>query len=277
MKQVLVWLCILVSTYAYSQNKKTEKIEREGILLYRLEKGSWYGTDDMLERFASKKDSIGGYLSYETNAHTITTIFFNRYNYDKILARYEFDSLTKPVPRKIDSINTVATATEKRLITIRQDAAKRAFANEDSFFKFYKNTALNFIPVIDKDGSRVYVVTGPKIPNVVLLGNDYKLDYNKKDEFVDKMKIHNSIIQLPYKSENKDEPIVTTYHSHVVTDYISSTDICTLLLYKDFLQWDEHIVMSEKEVSIFDLEKESLFAIKRKAWDKINSQKNNDK
>lgn len=274
MNKITIFLIVFSSILSYSQNKESEKILKEGKLLFRLEKGSWYGTDDMLERFGNKRDSIGGYLSYETEQNTINTIFFSRYDSDKILIRYEFDSLPQTKPRRIDTINQKASSLEKSLIRIRQDAKDRAYSNEDKFFNFYENTALNFIPVINKNGKNVFVLTGPQVSGIVLLGNDYKLSYDKKNEFKKKEKIHNSILQFPYTSEDKENPTVSTIHSHVVTEYISSTDICTLLLYKNYVEWNQHIVMSEKEVSIFDLEKESLFTMKRKDWDKIY---NNDK
>ncbi len=257
-------------TISYSQNKETKEILKEGKLLFRLEKGSWHGTDDMLSRFKTKKDSIGGYLSYETEDNNINTIFFNRFNSDEILIRYTFDSLPKVNPIKIDTLNNIASELEKNLILIRQDAKDKVSSNKDDFFKFYENTALNFIPVIQEKKRTVFILTGPRVGGVVLIGNDYKLSYDKKNRFEKKMKIHNSILQFPYQSDNKENPTVQTFHSHIITKYISSTDICTLLLYKDYVEWKKHIVISKKEVSIFDLEKESLFTMKRKAWEKMS-------
>lgn len=271
MQKIILTLFILSSSFLYSQNKETEKILNEGKLLFRLEKGSWYGTDNMLAKFKGKKDSVGGYLSYENSEKKINTIFFSRFDSDKILLRYEFDSLPKPEPIKIDTLNHIATELEKSLISIRQDAKDRAYANEDKFFNFFKNTSLNFIPVITKKERNVFVLTGPQVSEIVLLGNDYKLSYDKKSKYKKKEKIHNSILQFPYNSGDKENPTVSTIHSHIITEYISSTDICTLLLYKNYVEWNQHIVMSEKEVSIFDLEKESLFTMKRKAWEKIYS------
>jgi hypothetical protein len=105
----------------------------------------------------------------------------------------------------------------------------------------------------------------------VIIGNDYIINYDKNNAFKDKSKIHNSILQFPYTSENGENAIESTYHSHVVTDYISSTDICTLLLYRDYVEWKQHIVISQKEVSIFNLEHETLFTMKKKDWEKINN------
>lgn len=270
MQKAIIILFIMSSSLIYSQNKETDKILNEGKLLFRMEKGSWYGTDDMLARFITKKDSVGGYLSYETDENKINTIFFSRFNPDDILIRYEFDSLPKPEPIKIDTLNHIATDLEKSLISIRQDARDKAYStNNDKFFSFYDNTSLNFIPLITEKERNVFVLTGPQVSGIVLLGNDYKLAYDKKNEFVKKEKIHNSILQFPYGSGDKENPTVSTIHSHILTDYISSTDICTLLLYKDYVEWNQHIVMSKDEVSIFDLKKESLFTMKRKAWEKI--------
>ena len=98
MPKIILILFLLSSSFRSSQNKETEKIVNEGKLLFRLEKGSWYGTDDMLARFKTKKDSVGGYLSYETAENKIHTIFFSRFDADKILIRYVFDSLPIPEP-----------------------------------------------------------------------------------------------------------------------------------------------------------------------------------
>ena len=99
--------------------------------------------------------------------------------------------------------------------------------------------------------------------------------YNKNNKFKGKEKIHNSIIQLESRSNKPKIKFEQTIHSHVLSDYINSTDICTLLLYKDYVEWKKHIVISKKQVSIFDLEKESLFTMTRKAWDKVYSNEQN--
>jgi len=274
MKGILSIIFTLGSLLVFSQNKETETILSEGKLLYRLERASWYGTDDILGRFKSKKDSIGGYLSYETSDNNINTIFFSKYNANNILVRYQFDSLPKQNPIKIDTINKNVTEIERNLIGIRQNARDIVYKNSDKYFNFHENTSLNFIPLIVNGKKQVFVLTGPQVGGIVLLGRDYLLKYDNKYMFKSKEKLHNSIIQFSYKSDNKDNSVVSTMHSHVLTDYITSTDICTLLLYKDYVEWKQHIVISKKQVSIFDLDKETLFTMKRKAWEKIyNTQK----
>ncbi|HZH70007.1 MAG TPA: hypothetical protein VFD80_06120, partial [Flavobacteriaceae bacterium] len=255
MKKLLLICLILCGVISFGQNKKTDIILEEGKLLYRLEKGSWYGTDDMLSRFSSKRDSIGGYVSYEGSDKKVYTVFFNKFNPDEILIRYQFDHTPNTKPINIDTTNRISTELEKDLIAISMDARKRVFENVDEFFTFYENTSFNFIPIINKNKKKVFLLTGPQESGVVIIGNDYVLNYNKTNMFKNIKKIHNSILQFPYKSEDKENPIESTFHSHVVEDYISSTDICTLLLYRDFVEWNQHIVIGDKEVSIFNLDK----------------------
>lgn len=275
MKKITLIILAFISFNLYSQSEKdSNKILAEGKLLYRLEKGSWYGTDDFLVRFENKKNNIGGYLSYKNKNSEINTIFYDKSDNSKILVRYTFDSIPKIRPSKIDTLNLKISDLEKNLIAIRTDAKKRANENKDEFFKFYNNTALNFVPLITKKEKKVFVITGPQISGVVLLGNDYLLKYGKKNQLKTKERIHNSIIQLPYTSENKDNPAVATLHSHIISDYINSTDICTLLLYKKYVDWKTHYTIGKKYVSIFDLEKEKLVIITRKAWEKISNSKN---
>ncbi|MEJ6792633.1 MAG: hypothetical protein QNK89_07890 [Lacinutrix sp.] len=272
MKKIILLILVFISFNMYSQNtKQVDEILNEGKLLYRLEKGSWYGTDDFLTRFSDKKDSIGGYLSYENKESKINTIFYSRFNNSKILVRYTFDSLTQTKPIKVDVTNLKILDLEKDLIALRKDAQNRAAKNTDSFFSFYNNTVLNFIPVITEKERKVFVITGPQISGIVLLGNDYLLKYNNKNKLKTKEKIHNSIIQLPYTSEDKNKPTVATLHSHIVSEYINSTDICTLLLYKKYVDWKTHYILGKKYVSIFNLEEESLVIITLKAWNKMSN------
>lgn len=268
MKKIIVVISVLVSTTICAQNKKTNKILNEGKKMFRLEKGSWYGTDHFLENFPEKRNSIGGYVSYETKENKINTIFFSRENPDEILVRYHFNTLPQPKPVAVDTLNHNATETEKDLISLYLNAGKTVNKNDDDFFSFYENTSFNFIPMINGNEKKVFILTGSQTGGFVIIGNDYLLTYNRKNILKKKSKIHNSILHFPYSSE--DENIIeSTFHSHVLSDYITSTDICTLLLYKDFIEWKQHIVISKKEVSIFNIENEQLVTMKRKDWDKI--------
>jgi hypothetical protein len=82
--------------------------------------------------------------------------------------------------------------------------------------------------VITHDERKVYSITGPQASGVVLIGNDYLFKYDCDNKFISKEKIHNSLIELPAKMDS-DQEAVATMHSHVISDIIDPTDICTLL------------------------------------------------
>ncbi|MCL1937129.1 MAG: hypothetical protein FWF52_01875 [Candidatus Azobacteroides sp.] len=272
---VIFMLVFTMTTFSFGQKtNKVLKVSEEGKLLYRLEKASWYATDILLEKFADKRNRAGGYVSYLNEKNQVVTIFFEKDNPTHILVRFEFDYLPQKSPTKIDTLNQMATQQEIDLIAIRQEAIQKISENKDDFFSFYDNTSFNPIPLIQKEERKVFILTGPKVSNVVIIGNDYLLTYDKNNKLVKKEKLHNSLIQYPYKSDDPENKMETTMHSHVLSDLITlitSTDICTLLLYKDSVEWTQHCVMSKKYVSFFDLKKENLIVMTRKEWDKMIS------
>ena len=254
---------------AYAGGIDSEKILEEGKMLYRLERASWIATDLFIADYPELRDSVGGYVSYEIPGNKVNTIFFSRTNPSIVLLRFHFSSLLEMQLLNTDAEPTAATQIENDLIAIRHDAYQRVIKNEGDFFSFYENTTLNIIPVIQGKKRRVIIVTASNVENEIALGNDYVLNYSKKNKFKSQEKIHNSLIRFAYGSTKEDEEITTTMHSHVLFPAINSTDICTLLLYKNFLTWKQHYVISKAYVSIFDMEKETLFLMKREAWDRI--------
>jgi hypothetical protein len=139
-------------------------------------------------------------------------------------------------------------------------------SNEDGFYSFYENVNPNLIPIIYEGKKKVYIISGSSEPQM-LIGNDYKLTFNKKNKIKKREKLHNSILSFDY---TENENIESSFHTHIVSDFIDVTDVCTLLLYKNYTRIGQHIVMSKKYVSILNLEKETLIILTRKAWDKIN-------
>ena len=256
---------------SFGQQRRTaNRILEEGILLYRLEKASWRSTRFFLDNFPHKTDFIGGYVSYPKGNSQVVTVFFDRDNPSRILARFEFDGIQQN-PARIDTLNQTASSEEMDLITLRLDAVQRVFGDESGFFRFYETTNFNFIPLIENRTRRVFILTAPLIPNLVLIGNDYLLTYNRRNEFVRKERLHNSLLQFQGKSGDPENPITSTFHSHVLSDLITSTDIATLLLYRDFVEWNYHSVISRRYVSIFNLTTGNLTIMRRRVWDRIRS------
>ena len=277
MKRFFLIFTVVFTMTTFSFGQKADKVLEEGKLLYRLEKASWYSTDFFLENFPHKTEFIGGYVSYPSEKNQVITAFFEKNNPSHILARFEFDGQPQENPTRIDTLNQIANSKEIDLIAIKLDAVQKVSENESDFFTFYENTSFNFIPLIENGKRQVFILTAPRVSNVVLIGNDYLLTYNKKNKFVKKERLHNSLLQFQGKSDNPENPITSTHHSHVLSDLITSTDICTLLLYKNFVEWKQHYVISKKYVSIFDLNRESLAVITTKVWNQINELQKNKK
>lgn len=49
---------------------------------------------------------------------------------------------------------------------------------------------------------QVFILTGSQVPNVVNIGNDYLLIYNKKHKLTKKEKLHNTLLQFKGKSDD---------------------------------------------------------------------------
>ena len=159
------------------------------------------------------------------------------------------------------------TAPEQDIYLLRK--ATIAEIKRDTIFKFYNNTSLNPIPLIGKGYRKAYVLTGPKVNGVVVFGNDYLLTFDRHNKVTSTKQLHRNIIPIEYK---KGDSANITMHSHrpETGHHITATDICTLMLYAKSAGWEQHYVLSEKFVSIWDCRKNELVTITREAWERIS-------
>jgi hypothetical protein len=72
--------------------------------------------------------------------------------------------------------------------------------------------------------------------------------------------------------EEKDKQSFGAMHSHLpeTGQFMTATDICTLMLYEKFAKWQQHIVISEKYMNIWNCITDQLTVIPRDVVDKIN-------
>ncbi len=249
---------------------QTSAIVAEGKRLYYLEMASWHGTDLFLERFKNRAKSVKGYFSYG-DGHTTNCLFFSNEDNPKVLATLSFDSTYAASTAHIDSNLRDFTKYENDIYLIRKKTLE--VINNDTLFKSYRNTTLNLIPLINGDEKKVYVLTGPQLNDVVIFGNDYCLLFDSNNQLISKKQLHKNIISINYQSQENEE-IIGAMHTHLpeTGEYITSTDICTLMLYEKFTKWKQHTVISEGYVSIWDCEKNQLTTLTRKAWENISKQ-----
>ncbi|MBA4198346.1 MAG: hypothetical protein C0459_12410 [Chitinophaga sp.] len=270
MKRVFIFFIFLSSLKANSQEdlrKISDSIYAEGLRLYKSEMASWYGTDIFLAKY-SNRQNVGGYFSY-SDGNFAKCIFFSKETYPKVIGTISFDSSYKIANAFLDLNERAFSTYEKDLYSIRSATLK--IISRDTLLKQYENTSLNIIPLIVNDERKVYILTGTNENGVVIFGNDYLLSFDQSNNFIAKKRLHANIISI-HVGNVKGDSTVGTMHSHLpqTGDFITATDICTLMLYEKFTAWNQHYVISKKYISIWDCKKNILAIITREAWDKIN-------
>jgi len=279
MKRLLLILLTFLSLSTFGQNDLktlTQPIVEEGKRLYKSEMASWYGTDLFLERH-KEQANIGGYFSY-TKDEISTCIFFSKSDKPKVIGAISFDSSFSTKSAKIDLTERVFSNAETELYIIRKIALGKI--NTDTLFKRYNNTDLNVIPIISSTEKKVYVLTGPKQTGVVIFGNDYLLTFDNNNNLINAKRLHKNIIPISFgEKQNGGKEIEATVHSHLpeTGDFITSTDICTLMLYEKFAKWKSHNVISKKYLNIWDCKTDELSVIPMETVRKINKDQEDKK
>lgn len=262
-------------SFAIAQSKKVEKetsaIVEEGKKLYRSEMASWYGSDLFMEKFADKRSRIGGYFSY-TEEGVSKCVFYSKDEQAKTLGVISFDATYNVDKANIDARERELTPLESDLKVLREKTIKEIIS--DTLFVRYKDTDLNIIPTIENGVKKVFILTGPKKNGVMIFGNDYLLTFDEKNNVTSKKRLHKSFLPVEY-AENS----VSGVHSHLPStgDFITATDICTLMLYEKFAKWESYMVMSKDYVSIWNCKTDELTVMTLKAWDKMYDNSNKEK
>ncbi|MFI5161746.1 MAG: hypothetical protein ACHQHN_10745 [Sphingobacteriales bacterium] len=276
-KLILLLIAFCSLNHAFSQKRQldiiADSISTEGKALYKSEFASWYGSDIFSEKCKTRRAIAGGYISYDSG-NGLVNIFFTKEPNPKVLSTitfgYEFNSQNY----KLDTTDREFTSFEKDLYTIRAAALTRM--SRDTVFKIFKNASLNIVPLIQSKAKKVYVLTGPHANGIVLFGNDYLINFNEKTEVLNVMKQHKGLIVVQTGKSDTGEVSLAAIHSHLpgYSPYITATDICTLMLYEGFTNWNQNIVVSKDFVSIWDCKNNKLVIVTSEAWKKMNSAQN---
>lgn len=275
MKRIVIAICTLIHVSVFAQDNPTalaKPIVDEGKRLYKSEMASWYGTDLFLAKYKDQ-DNIGGYFSYSDN-NLAKCIFFSKAEQPKAIGTIIFDSTYDTETATVDLTERDLTPIENDLCRIRKLAY--AIIISDTMFKSYQNTSLNLIPLINGDKKKVYVLTGPSQNGVVIFGNDYLLEFDKDNQVISKKALHQNLIPIKYGEETgQDGKVEGAMHTHLpeTGDFITATDICTLMLYEKFAKWKRYNVVSEKYLNIWDCLTDTLIVIPMSTLEKINKDK----
>ncbi len=262
---LLIFACSTLFAQEKDLNKIADSIYNEGMRLYKSEWASWHGTDVFREKCTSLQNRSTGYLSYD-NGSGLINIFFSEGTDPKVLSTISFEYDLDAKNYKLDTVSRSFNAIESNLYAIRQTALKEMA--KDTFFRHYDNTNLNLIPIINNNIKKVYILTGPSVNGVVIFGNDYLINFDNDNNIINKKRLHKNLIPV---YTDKDTTGTTTFHTHLAEtgDFMTSTDVCTLLLYEKFTKWSQHYVGSPDYFSIWDCKKDKLVIITMEAMKRI--------
>lgn len=276
LKQFILALTVLCSLQGFSQKNGdytavAKSITDEAYKLFYLERASWVGTDIMLATF--DKDELGnfsGYFSYKADDDHYTCLFFSRDKEPVALFTATFDTSFSEKTVKVSTAERELTPQEKDILAVRNKTLE--LIKKDDLFVAYKNTNFNVVPMIDGSTKKAYVLTGTTESGILILGNDYYIEFTDKLDVKEKKKIHQNIITIPLEKQEGIDPVGSVHnHKKETGDYITATDVCTLMLYSGFVpSYETHIVMSDKAVSIWNYKTKSLTIISKKVFDKIS-------
>lgn len=274
---IIFLLLFGINSFGQSKVEKlTKPIVEEGTKLYKSEMASWYGTDIFLEKF-KEREKIGGYLSYSED-NVSKCIFFSKGEKPKVIGTMTFD-YTFNVQTAITELDERDfNKTEFELYIIRAKALQTI--NSDTIFKQYKKTNLNLIPLISNGEKKVYVLTGPTDNGVIIFGNDYLLNFDKKNNLINRKRLHKNIIWTDFEQKMDDGKVsIGGTHTHLpeTGDFMTATDICTLMLYEKAAKWEQYYVYSKNYMSIWNCKTDQLTAIPMETIKKINDEENKQK
>jgi len=234
-KIAILLLVVLTSSGSYAQDEalkfKFDSIIAEADLLYSYEKVAWISTD--IHRGNKKlKKSFGGYIV--THSHdTVTGTFFNE-RQTGVTARYYFTTSDLDMPFKTEIKETPVRPLEAEMLRIKGIIGDQ-LSNPEYDIRLVEGFDPNFVLIKTADGYKLYIIMGSSKSDIIPFGNDYLLIADKEGNITDHKKFHMNII--PAETKFPDGGVATEItHSHKLTPYISTTDICTFRLYAPFTE-----------------------------------------
>lgn len=193
---------------------------------------------------------IHDYVSYMKN-DTVNVVFWKEdADWYLVVAVISF-----PKPVSIDNyeVKTKSRLPEKDELThirIKEDVQKSINL---PFFKRYQNSFLQPIIFSTDTTYEVHLINVPNLSTSILFGNDYLITYDKTGKQIEKRALDPNLVAVPSVIELKKKGENYTSHKHTknATSEVTPTDICILLLYEPYVNWEEHRIETETSISTF--------------------------
>lgn len=251
----------------------SDSILKEGIEIYECAIASKESSEFLFEKLSMEE--ISGSITYK-KSNVIHTVFL-RGNTKNTHVKYTFSypSPFEPGNMKLDGesrmLSDYENALYKMLGKIQKLARKRK-----PFFTSYAEISLNPVFIEKGNFTFVYLISSSQDDSFIPLGNDYLLIFNERSKLLSKEKIHQNLIEIsPGTGETLPaDQALASYHTHseLSSPFISSTDICMLLLQKERVDWQSHIVISQEYVSFFFPGQKILEIMTREDYEKMSGE-----
>jgi hypothetical protein len=246
-----------------------KEIVTEGTLLYRREMAALIGGQIFWGTTYKDQSFVGGYITYIKNDST-RCVFYSSGDTPRVIGTFILDKQSSPETVVSSMAERDLSPTEKELYTLRKQTE---YAMEtDTVFRYFSNVEYHLIPVIAGGKRKVYLLTKPKDRGTMMLGNDYLLTFNVKNQLTDWKQLHKHINAISFVKGNAlDTGFTGGAHSHIdePDQLITATDICTLMMYSIAPYWKQHYVISAHYVNVWDFEKKELLIYTREEWEKM--------
>lgn len=275
---------LILSTYSCSTHKKglstikrpsAEKIQYildsiciEGKNLYHAERANWIATDTVVAHFGM--DAVGGSVRWQpADSIWCITFFDATQQYTLMEMRYN----CRNEEYGFTYTQRFLTDAEKNVMKLHNRMFENAINNyRDSIHianPEFGNPNFDFIRINNKT-IRMYILQGTNKPNLIPFGLDYSFDFDYNGNVKVFRRYHQSLIPIPTVSE-EGEKVGTPFHSHLKNNpYITPTDICNFLLYRNPEMKQMYILSTALDgYIIYQAENNSAVFLSKEAMDKI--------
>lgn len=247
---MIATLALLLATMTPAQ----QAVINEGTTLYQLEQAAWRATDRMILNQGKRRDSVGGYVAFK-DGENVRVITYNRYDSSTVMSVFVFNREIDEGSMLVDNVSRKAQPREQALIDLRMRAVRDVAFDTSHFYKHYRNTHYNVVPIIDDTSRRVYVMTTIEQGVVMPIGNDYLLRYTPSLELVERRRLHQSFLPIELQkvdTASKDPDLTWHRHAENGDPLPTATDVCALLLYTKNPIWHKHGIITSAWYTLFD-------------------------
>lgn len=270
MKHLSFLLLLLTLYYAEAKSQidlqsESKKILTEGLKLYKLEKSAWIASDSTENK--PKEEYITGFVSY-FNKDNINVLFYKKISDDtySVLYTFYFKNLTDV--SYINYNNETRNPTDKELMYIQlKEGTFDLLENFDWLYAKQENTGKNISIYKEKGIYKIFVMTGSNEYGIIPLGKDLEFKCLEDQSVIELVcRLHQYYLPIDINDIKKDTKSTLHHHSDKSSQFITSTDICTFMLYKDMSNIKEHKVISADYVSVFNTQKLTLLIFKKSEY-----------